>query len=163
MTDSVESWFRQLPHDDDTPKPEEEQALIELLTGTVPANVAAEKFTSAVAREETPEDGLERIWSFIDDAAEELGSKHAKLIELLAEIKKLPDLTRDGQPLTADGDNVIWKDLPRFGWDIRDRWGCTCISPSHHILALETLPLRPERTEWHVFPLGASLTLTSRL
>ncbi|KAI9873602.1 MAG: hypothetical protein M1830_010811 [Pleopsidium flavum] len=52
-----EDWFRQLPSDEDGPKPEEIQTLKDLLNGVTSAPVAADRFTSVTSNEEDPEEG----------------------------------------------------------------------------------------------------------
>ncbi len=114
---AVEQWFDSLPHDEDTPKEVEEQALRDFLTGKTSADVAAKKLTSVVAESEAPEEHLPRVWSFINEAAVDLPGVQEKILDLLEKIQKLPDVGRGRR-------SIVWKDLPDFANDIRDRWDC---------------------------------------
>lgn len=124
MSGPVEDWFRQLPHDSNTLRSVEEQALKDVLTDAIPANVAAERITSIASRSADPGEEIYRVWSSINEAAENLPSVHEKLVDLLEAIKQLPDLKRQGRTLMRDDGQICWKDLPTYAWDVRDRWDC---------------------------------------
>lgn len=136
---TIEAWFARLPHDEDTPKAEEEQALKAYLTGVQSSpDVAAQAFTSIVASADDPLMELPRIWNFLDDAAENVSIVQDRLVELLAAIQRLPDLMREGRPVTTTsyGDQTIWRDLPYFADSIRDRYDCMYTTAS--FLPVET-------------------------
>lgn len=129
---TVEEWFRQLPHDNDTPKDEEENALKDFLTGDTSAEAAARGLTSVVARnveqgqgEAQTQNDLARIWNFVNDAAEDLPGVQAKLLDLLEAIQRLPNLRRRG-----GSEAVVWRELPGFANDVRDRWGVCAATKS---------------------------------
>lgn len=109
------------------PVEQEEEALRNYLAGGTSAADAAKRFTSVVAQAENPEeaeDGLYRIWTLVNQAAEDRLEVQEKLIELLKAIKQLPDLTVGGSPITIRGQYVVWRDLPLLAEDIRTRWEC---------------------------------------
>lgn len=123
MEITVEDWFRQLPHDEDTPKPEEEVTLKDFLSGRISAETAAERFTSIVAKAPDPFKEVVTLWAFVHDAAEDIPSIQEKLTgELLKAIQRLPDVERDGKVLVYDNLYKLWSDLPKLDHDLCDRW-----------------------------------------
>lgn len=120
----LDDWFGRLPDGDNTPQAAEKQALQDFLTGSTTADDAAERVNSIVAEADDPEDKLYYIWTLVDQAAEDLPDVHDKLIALLAALKRLPDLSRDGRPITVYGKYHVWRDLPTLAEDLRTRWDC---------------------------------------
>ena len=124
---SIDEWFRQLSSDDEPPNPEEIRAIQEFLAGNLSVRTAAERFTAVVttARIDLDEIGgdLYRMWNLIIDLVQEFPETQDKIVDLLAEIEKLPKLEHRGHTVTYEGMN-LWSDLPTFGWVMRDRWNC---------------------------------------
>lgn len=124
---SIDEWFRQLSSDDEPPNPEEARAIQEFLAGNMLIHTAAERFTAVVATAGNDLDeigeGLYRIWNLIIDLVQEFPETQDKIVDLLAEIEKLPNLEHHGHTIVYDGMN-LWSDLPTFGWVMRDRWNC---------------------------------------
>lgn len=120
----IEDWFAQLPNEKRRPKPAEKEALKDFLLGHSSAEKAAARITSPTAEQDDVSPGLWDLWSFINDAAKQLPVVHGKLIDLLVAIKGLPDLKRGGRSVKIDNDLVVWKDLPLWASDIRERWYC---------------------------------------
>ena len=139
MTTDVESWFHQLPNDEDTANPAEKKALKDFLAGSTSAEIAAERLTATIAGAENPEEELPRIWSFVTEAAEHLPDAQDRLVALLKAIKQLPDLERNGDPVTVYGNMTVWKDLPLLANELRDRWECESFS---FILGMQRLDSR---------------------
>lgn len=44
-----------------------------------------------------------------------------KLVDFVTALQQRPDLEKDGQKCNVQ-DMTIWKDLPLFGWQMRDAW-----------------------------------------
>lgn len=124
---SIDEWFHQPPSSNVPPKPEEAQALQNFLAGTISVHTAAERFTAVTAsagnNSEEVGKALTRMWKFVMDLAQDFPETQDKIVELLAEIEKLPDLEHDGHTVIYHGMKV-WSDLPTFGWEMRDRWNC---------------------------------------
>lgn len=125
---STDEWFGQLLSSDESPKPEEVQALQAFLAGNISSvHAAAEKFTAVAARagnsSEEIGDALYRMWKLVIDVAQNFPETQDKLVELLTEVENLPDLERDGHTFIHHGMKV-WNDLPTFGWEMRERWNC---------------------------------------
>lgn len=47
--------------------------------------------------------------------------KAQKLANFVLELQSRPDLEKDGQACQVQG-MTVWKDLPTFGWQLRDAW-----------------------------------------
>ncbi len=130
--EKLDQWFGQLPRNDDTPRPVEEQALRDFLTGGTNVDDTAERLNSAVADAPDAEDKLYEIWRVVDQAAEDLPDTQEKLIALLTTLKNLPDLTIRGQPVEVYNDRRVWKDLPLLAEDIRTQWECKWEHLAYH-------------------------------
>lgn len=129
---SVDDWFRELSTSSRLQSnPERTQALQEYLTGKTPAHSAAKSFSAIVKNGLNDSDdfgdglynGLFSIWVLVLDIARDLPQTQDKLVKLLIEIEKLPDLEHDGRTVDYHGMKV-WNELPGFGWQMRDCWNC---------------------------------------
>lgn len=122
---SPDEWFRQLSSSDFSSQPAGTQSLQDFLAGKISVHTAAKNFTAEAARPENSSERVEeeiyRMWNLVIDLAESFPETQDKVVELLAEIEKLPDLERHGHTFTYHG-MTVWSDLPTFGWEMRERW-----------------------------------------
>lgn len=74
---------------------------------------------------------LGSLWSSIIVLAASTSFKHShqqKLVDFVVQLQKRPTLEKDGQVCKVEG-MTVWKDLPTFGWTVRDAWNfsmCLC-------------------------------------
>ena len=101
-----DTWFNQLPHDEDTTSPEEEQILKDFFDEKILAAEAARNLTLAVGSEWGPD--AKRISGLLLDAAEEIPASHTKLVELLAAVKDLDEVAYK----RSSGREEYWMDSP---------------------------------------------------
>jgi hypothetical protein len=72
------------------------------------------------------------FWAILCDAARTFGSAHSRLVDLLHEISKQPDVyATDGSLARAPGGVVYWRDLPGFPFALCD--DALCLFLFHHI------------------------------
>jgi hypothetical protein len=73
-------------------------------------------------------DRVKFFWSTLCDTARTFGSAHSRLIDLLHEISKQPDVyATDGSLERAPGGVVYWRDLPGFPFALCDDALCPCL------------------------------------
>lgn len=124
---SIEEWFRQRSSSCELPKPEDAQAIQEFLAGNISVHPAAERFTAVVTTAGNDPDeigeGLWRMWGIVIALAQDFPGTQGKIVDLLAEIEKLPELEHDGHNIVYHGMN-LWSDLPTLSWQMRDCWNC---------------------------------------
>lgn len=90
-----------------------------------PVSQHVETFHSAVTgRMEQVDDVLWESWNRIFDLAEETPpGKQDRLVEFLLRLKGHQDKDEKGEARVYDTENgKLWGDLPKFGWEARDRW-----------------------------------------
>ena len=81
---------------------------------TTPISTAAEKLASLSYND------IDGLWNLITHSALKFPNQQNKLVSILIHISKLPDAkTNDNQPFIINGKQV-WKDLPKFGWYLRE-------------------------------------------
>jgi hypothetical protein len=101
---------------------------------------ALNKFCQHVETEaqSADEDDLEELltvsWKAIISAAAGTPFTDAgmqKLVDFVLELGSRPDLEKDGKSCVVH-DMTLWKDLPTFGWQMRDAWnfGRSCTDSS---------------------------------
>ena len=90
------------------------------LRNLIPVTTASEQITKPTEECASPGDPLLYLWGLIIDAAAEIPNCQPKIVALLQEIQKRPDVyitdsQRDGA--LSDAQWTLWKDLPHFGHD----------------------------------------------
>jgi hypothetical protein len=73
------------------------------------------------------------LWGFINDAAKQVPDVHDALLDLLAALRHLPDVKRGDGKLLHVWDMVLWRDLPIWGADVREKYNCKENSSWHRI------------------------------
>lgn len=134
----VDDWASEFP--DPLAKQEEIMAISDYFHDILPVHSAAERFTALTRAADLPGEGLYRIWKHIVFLALEYPMLQDKIVELLAEIEKIPHIEKDGHPFNKYGQDV-WSNLPLFGVEMRKLWNCesqraifcSCSSRIHQI------------------------------
>lgn len=112
------------------PMPGELEAIKALLSDKVTPDIAAQKFTSAVASSfssgqyEGLEGDMWRLWGIINNSVREATPDSPdieKMVLLIAAIKRLPTLKKGPEEAYVWGMQV-WSDLPIFGANMREDW-----------------------------------------
>ena len=98
----------------------EAMTLKHYLRNLIPVTTASEQITKPTEECASPGDPLLYLWGLIIDAAAEIPNCQPKIVALLQEIQKRPDVyitdsQRDGA--LSDAQWTLWKDLPHFGHD----------------------------------------------
>jgi hypothetical protein len=88
------------------------------------------------------EAGLWDLWAIINDAAKQVPDVHDALLDLLAALRQLPNVKRDDGELLRVWDMVLWRDLPIWGADVREKYNCK-FSPCPHIVFLPSMVFEP--------------------
>jgi hypothetical protein len=118
-------------------------ALAICLNGNGPPNAIATSITKAYSSyveqplKNSESDRVQSFWVLLCDAARMFGSAQSRLIDLLHEMSKQPDIyATDGSKTT--GGMVYWRDLPGLPFALCDDALCpfTLIAYSHLLMAL---------------------------
>lgn len=98
---------------------------------TLELESALDKFSQAAEQQfQTTEDPsrvqeeLEKSWRSVVSIAAETSFTDAgmqKLVDFVLELQSRPDLEKDGKTCKVQ-EMIVWKDLPTFGWQMRDAW-----------------------------------------
>ncbi|KAF2159395.1 hypothetical protein M409DRAFT_71062 [Zasmidium cellare ATCC 36951] len=106
-------------------------ALSDYISNKIELNGALDKFSSPAENEWTSSTSAEEVeeqltlsWRSIISQAAQTSFKDAaqqKLADFVVGLQQRPALQKDGQTCQVQG-TIVWKDLPTFGWSIRDAW-----------------------------------------
>lgn len=108
----------------------EAMALKHYLRNQITVSTASEQIAKPTEESLSPGDPLLYLWGLLQDAATEIPGCQSKIVRLLLEIQKRPDVhiteqQRDGA--LSDRQWTLWKDLPHFGHDWFDlHWWVHC-------------------------------------
>lgn len=119
-----EEWFQLMADDEDMPTSAEISAVKDFIDGEVLADDAAERCTSRIAAEPSPDPTL--LWSLFESMAVELPDCQDKVVELLAAIKRRPDPIRNGKDYQIYGEKVF-SELGYFLVGFSDYWAGECM------------------------------------
>jgi hypothetical protein len=88
---------------------------------TVEATTTSLASCTLAADPQDPEEGLDSLWNILRFAAIKNPEHQLKIIDILISLSRRNVLNDQGEPLTVDeGQLQVWKDLPKFGWNLRD-------------------------------------------
>lgn len=65
---------------------------------------------------------IELLWVLLLCCARESPEQHPKLVSVVVEISKLPDVPLSEASDVQGPDSRLWRDLPRFGWELNSQW-----------------------------------------
>jgi hypothetical protein len=120
----AEDWLAYYEQDRSPPAVELGPTLKDYMLGRLTAQAAAEKLSAMVAADDVDlESALDDLWAYINNAAQKLTAAHDRLIDLIAALRELPDLVRDGEPVDI-WEMTVWRDLPLWGVDVREKYNC---------------------------------------
>jgi hypothetical protein len=84
------------------------------------------------------EDALGQAWKALIGLACQTpytSSSQAGLVSFLLNLQSRPDVEKDGQVITVQ-DMAVWRDLPLFGWQMREAWNAgKCALPVEMLFA----------------------------
>lgn len=116
--------------------------LKDLVAGQKELGTAQDAFCQAVEDKWMPtqnpgdvEELLGQLWSSIEYLAASTSFKDAaqqKLVDFVVQLQKRPTLEKDGQVCEVHG-MTVWKDLPMFGWAVRDAWNFSATDNSDQV------------------------------
>ena len=90
------------------------------LRNLIPVTTAAEQITKPTEDCASPGVPLLYLWGLLQDAAIEIPGCQSKIVDLLLEIQKQPDVhitEQQREGALSDSQWTLWKDLPHFGHD----------------------------------------------
>lgn len=90
------------------------------LRNLIPVTTAAEQITRPTEESTSPGIPLLYLWGLLQDAAIEIPGCQSKIVDLLLEIQKRPDVhitEQQREGALSDSQWTLWKDLPHFGHD----------------------------------------------
>ena len=109
-----DEWWQQIEHEEQLITPGEEQVVKAFLDGKVSAEEAATRYREAASKKEDPDAFY--IWSFLQDVAREFDEAQDKLVALIRDLEKLPEVARNGQIVAS------WSGADFFGMCYYDSW-----------------------------------------
>ncbi|KAI1383025.1 uncharacterized protein F4822DRAFT_421861 [Hypoxylon trugodes] len=131
MAPSIDSFLDGRIADRWGPSRNEANALRELLRGSVTPEEAAERFTSDARASRTINachNSLDGMWILIKDTAGKYPEHHAKLVQLMDAVRRLPNLQ-------IGGENVEWSELP----NLPECWGEHVFDRDEMVYSEETI------------------------
>jgi uncharacterized protein (DUF1778 family) len=98
------------------------RALQDAIDRKITTQEAADLLASLSLANGSVEDEVYELWVLLVEKAQQSSASHATLVDILVHLSKLDDAKTEAGESIELHDMQLWRDLPMFGWQIRDSW-----------------------------------------
>jgi hypothetical protein len=98
------------------------RALQDAIDRKITTQEAADLLASLSLADGSVEDEVYELWVLVVEKAQQSSASHATLVDILVHLSRLDDAKSASGESIKLHDKQLWRDLPMFGWQIRDSW-----------------------------------------